>query len=104
MASTGGDASTVYLSKIQDPEVAAGFVGEDTAANSTALARGRQGFLHLGALRTKPGMRFIGQLGKMAKTDEQLEQMLYQPNRCRAQTSWLATAISAHRVPYYRSS
>jgi tRNA-specific adenosine deaminase 1 len=51
----GGDASTVHLSRTQDPEIAATFQNNDLAITSAGLARGRQGFLHLGALRTKPG-------------------------------------------------
>ena len=51
----GGDASTVHLSRTQDPEIAATFQNNDLAITSAGLVRGRQGFLHLGALRTKPG-------------------------------------------------
>jgi len=49
-----GDASTLHLARKQDAVIAADFAANDVSITSTSLSRGRQGFLHQGALRTKP--------------------------------------------------
>lgn len=49
-----GDASTLHLARLQDPDVAAGWLDNDGETVSSALSRGRQGYSNIGALRTKP--------------------------------------------------
>lgn len=51
----GGDASVEYLAASQDPDERNTFAQSDISHSSNALLRGRAGFQHIGALRTKPG-------------------------------------------------
>lgn len=53
----GGDASMLHLATTQDPAMAANYADQDTSISSTTLSRGRTGYLHQGALRTKPGVQ-----------------------------------------------
>lgn len=55
-SSLGGDASTLLLKRTQDPSVAAMFQQDGVVGqiHSPDLIRGRAGYNHVGALRTKP--------------------------------------------------
>ena len=64
--STGGDASTLYLAKIQEAQDPAMAALKNTSAPSSfvpgSLARGRDGYLNFGACRTKPGQSLVSSL------------------------------------------
>lgn len=51
----GGDASVEYLAASQDDDERGGFANSDLSLSSNTLLRGRAGYQHTGALRTKPG-------------------------------------------------